>query len=123
MPGKMGDWLSKEQDLIKSIGMSHVNMWYGSTALTVVKTCQQIPLSNILFSPILFSSISSQLCNFLDLNEVVGSSVAEEFQKSYGAERVNFIKCDVSSKEQLEGMYIGSTIDVVFKGEIKSKSE
>lgn len=46
-----------------------------------------------------------KLCNFLDLNEVVGSSVAEEFQKSYGAERVNFIKCDVSSKEQLEAAF------------------
>ncbi|PIK43682.1 putative 15-hydroxyprostaglandin dehydrogenase [Apostichopus japonicus] len=46
-----------------------------------------------------------KLCNILDFNEEVGAAVAGEFQKSYGADKVNFIKCDVSSREQLQDAF------------------
>ena len=44
-----------------------------------------------------------QVC-ILDMEEELGTKTATEFQSQYGNENVIFIHCDVTIKENLEGM-------------------
>ena len=52
------------------------------------------------------SLICVQGISIVDCNATKGTATAEEFNKKYGPDKACFIQCDVSIKEQLEGIFL-----------------
>lgn len=47
----------------------------------------------------------AKFVSVLDLNESAGSATEEDLNKSFGADKVKFFKCDVTSKDQLHDAF------------------
>ena len=40
------------------------------------------------------------------MNDKTGLETEVEFQNNFGSERIKFIKCDVTKKEEMQGKYL-----------------